>query len=152
MLWAYPQKSYAEVLYMPDVTAQMSQPGYWSSKLGNPYTVLAAQEQIDDVNNTILRDSATCMNDLAAWEEVTFNGVAYSQILMDAAEGDARYFYFYGGACYYWDPVQQMGVLMPTWDEASAMLYGPMIQNAYDSNASENMPIRFGICRANPWL
>ncbi|MDO4807346.1 MAG: NlpC/P60 family protein [Coriobacteriales bacterium] len=131
---------------MPDVTEQMSQPSYWSSKLGNPYTVLATQEQIDAVNNTILHNSATCMNDLAAWEEGTFNGAAYAKTLMDAAESDARYFYFYGGAYYYWDPIQQMGVPMSDWDEAYAMLYGPIIQNAYDSDATENMPIRFGIC------
>jgi type I restriction enzyme R subunit len=64
----------------------MSQPDYWSNKLGNPHTVLATQEQISAMNDTILHERATCMNDLAAWEETTFDGVAYAQALQDAAD------------------------------------------------------------------
>lgn len=142
-----PSLTKADVLYMPDVTAEMSQPDFWSNKLGNPHTVLATQEQIATANDAILHGGGTCMNDLAAWEEGTFNAAAYAQDLMNAADADARYFYSPSGwGRYYWDEELQKGVYMATWEEAYDKLYGPMIQNAYDADASDSMPIRFAIC------
>ena len=144
---ASPIPARADVPHMPDVTAEMSQSGYWSGKMGNPDAVLATPDEIAVMNDTILHDPATCMNDLAGWQEDSFDGVAYAQALKDAADSDARY--FYSPSCwgrYYWDDAQGKGVYMASWEEAYDKLYGAMIENAYDQDAATDMPIRFGIC------
>ena len=141
-----PTRALADVPRMPDVTEQMSDPAYWYDKVGNPNAVLADAEQIAAINAAILSDSATNMNDLAAQQEGSFDGVAKAQALKNAAEEDAQYFYNGMWARYLWDEAEQRGVYLSTWEEAREKLYGPMIDNAYDSDATTDMPYRFGIC------
>ena len=43
----------AKVLYMPDVTSDMSKASYWSGKMPKPDKVLADMKEIGDINQAI---------------------------------------------------------------------------------------------------
>ena len=96
MAAALPISASAAVQYMPDVTAEMSKPAFWSDRMNAPETVLVSWEEIDVLNDAILHGAGTCLNDLANWSEETFDGQVYAQRLKDAALEDAKYFYAQG--------------------------------------------------------
>ena len=141
MTTVLPVTASAAVQYMPDVTAEMSRPSYWSDKMEAPDTVLVNQEEIDAINDAILHGEGTYMNDLANWPEETFDGAAYAQTLKKAGLSDAKYFYDDCGAKFDRD-----GNTLSDWDKALEQKYQPMIDNCVDPLATESMPIQYAIC------
>lgn len=132
----------AAVRYLTNVTSDMSKASYWSDKMLEPDKVLAGQSDIDTVNEEIARDTGTNVQDLTKWSAETFNGKAMAESLKNGARADAEY--FYSPSC--WARYAANGDYLATWDEAYDRLYGPAIENCYDQDASEEMPVQYGIC------
>ena len=136
---ATPSPAMAGVPYMPNVTEGMSSPSYWSGKVARPDSVLATPEEISRANAAILADPATCMNDLLAYTEEPYDGVAYGDTLKAAALSDARYFFDL------WARYDADGNYLATWEDAYAELYAPMVENAKDPAATTSETIRYAV-------
>ena len=127
-------------LYMPDVTEEMSKASYWTEKVDNPDEVLADYAQICAINDTILNGASTNMFDLKNWPYETYNGVAQNDLNISSATDNAKYA-FNSGARFDKD-----GNKYTTWETAEEAIYKEMIQNAVDPEATEEMPVLYGIC------
>lgn len=125
----------AEVAYLDNVTADMSNPTFWSDKMKEPDKILADADAIAAINKSILETSATNTNDLAAWTATTFNGVTMAANLKKSAQSDANYLYSVGST------YDQNGKKCSTIAE----VYGDMIDNCVDESATESMPVQYGI-------
>ena len=138
----FPLSANAKVIYMPDVTAEMSKASCWSDKMNDPDKVLTDQDSIAAINQAIIDADGTGVMDIVEWsrENPTFDGVARAQKLRTAAEADSKTFYSWG-ACYGED-----GTRYASWDEAYENFYKEIIDNAVDPAATTEMPIKYGIC------
>lgn len=134
-----PVTSDAAVMYLPDVTEQMSQASYWSSKTANPDQVLADADAIAAINKEITATNGTRTIDLSLWTQETFDGVALNQSMATAAEEDAKYF-FNVGVRY-----DAEGNRLATWEEAREKIFKPMIENSIDPAAAQNTPVKYAI-------
>ena len=77
----------AAVSYLPDVTAQMSQAGYWTADC----TVQMTMEEIEALNRATLAAEGTNMYDLKNLPE-TVNGVSLNEALLKSSQADAAYY------------------------------------------------------------
>lgn len=138
----FPQNAEAKVLYMPDVTAQMSKASFWSDKMNDPDKSLGSQDSIAAINQAVIDASGTNVMDIDQWalDNPTFNGVTRAERLRASAEADARTFFSWG-ACYGTD-----GTKYATWDEAYESFYKDIIDNAVDPHATAEMPTKLGVC------
>ena len=127
-------------LYLPDVTPEMSNSSYWSQKLDNPDEVLADWAAISAINEAVLKDPNTNMNDLRNWPETVYDGIGFNNALRVAAEENALYAYNQGAR------FDKEGHKYTTWESAKENIYDAMINNAPDPEATNEMPILYGIC------
>lgn len=147
LLLAGPAQAQAEVLYLPNVTKDMSDPSFWSQKLTEPNRVLASPSEISALNQQILADTSTNMYDLKNWTQDHFDGVAYGQALRQAALDDAQYYYNVGWARY-----DKNKHYYETWDEALADFYTPILDNCVNEYATEDDELLYGICTTRGYI
>lgn len=138
-----PTTALAGVPRMPNVTEEMSSASHWSQAERTPDAVLATPEEIAQTNRACLDAGATtCMNDLENWPETEYDGIAYGKALRQAAAADAEYF------CSVWARYYTDGDGITSFlstEDAMSLLYGPMIENTDNLQATENEPIRYAL-------
>ena len=74
------------VYYLPDVTAQMSSPSYWTDEK----EVLMTYEEIEKLNSDIISRQGTNMFDLKNQAEVV-DGIALNESVKKSSQADASY-------------------------------------------------------------
>ena len=116
--------------YMPGVTEEMASPAFWSDLTGDPDALLAAAEDIARINAAAVAGEGTNRRDLKSLEE-TYDGIANNEALRQSAQSDVDYY-----LGWIWD---QNGKKMTQED------FDPIIANCIDPNATEKMPVRWGI-------
>ena len=116
--------------YMPDVTAEMSRPSYWSDRQPDPSALLMTPEEIEAQNAANIAAPGTNMFDLKNAPE-TIDGVAQREALQRSGKADADY---YLGWTFQTDGVAA--------DEA---FYDAMIGNMADPNAIAEQPVRYAV-------
>lgn len=134
----------AAARYLPDVTPAMSRPSYWADKDASPDEVLVTREEISKINKDIIAGKGTGVWDMSTWSKDTYNGIERNNSLKSAAIEDANY--SFGQGAKYLDGEKL--------DQAEAMekIYGPMISNCIDPDATESMPTRYAICTTRTTL
>ena len=120
----------APVGYMPNVTKEMTEPSFWSSLAADPDALLATAEDIARINQAAVDGVGTNRRDMRSLKE-TYNGLIRNQTLPLGTAEDAKYY-----LGWVWD---QNGHKMTQED------FDPIIANAIDPNATEEMPVRWGI-------
>lgn len=120
----------AKVQYLPDVTEEMNDPGYWSGKQADSKKVLMNLEDIKTFNQDTMDAKGTSVMDLRNATE-TFNGITKNAAIEQSSTADAKYYYgwTYGG-----------DGSKATWD-----YYQDMIDNCIDPTATEEQHIKYGI-------
>ena len=116
--------------YMPDVTAAMTKPGYWSALQEDPAAVLMTPEEIAAQNAANLAEPGTQMFDLKNQPE-TIDGLAQRDALLRSGQSDANYYY---GWTYQSDG-----------SAADRAFYEAMVRNMLDPNASAEQPVRYAV-------
>ena len=145
-LTVIPQGFSAATMYLPDVTAAMAKPAYWSAKEPAPDEVLATPEEIREINQAIIAGKGTGAWDMSTWSKDTYNGIERNASLKKAAESDASYTYSGLGDKY------KDGVKLTTYAEALEKLYQPLIDNCLDPDAAASMPTLYAICTTRTTL
>ncbi len=116
--------------YLPGVTKEMSDPAFWTADIDDPDAVLAAQEEIAQINAAALVTSGSNMHDLRSLPEM-FDGMARNDSLQKGAAADAAYY------------------LGWTYDETGKKLeqedFDAIIANCADPNAAAFMTMRYGV-------
>ena len=133
-------KNTEAVRYMPDVNARMSNYSYWADKVRNADRPLLSGEEIKKLNSDHLeamKTNETPMYDLENWNEETFNGEKFVQLLEKDAESSAAYFYDGCGAK--WD---DSGNYYSSVEER----FSEDILNCLDPDASSQMNVKYAIC------
>ena len=82
---------YAEVVYMENVTEEMTEASYWFNKTEDAYKILATQDEIQTINQDIIVASGTGVANLKNVSE-TVNGITLNQQLLNSADSDISYF------------------------------------------------------------
>ena len=117
-------------VYLPDVTAEMSRPEYWSEMQKNPDEVLMTSGEIAAQNSLNITAQGTNMYDLKNQPE-TINGITQRDNLVRSGQSDADYY------------------LGWTFDSAGNKVdqafYDRMISNMIDPNALEEQPMEYAI-------
>lgn len=147
LMLACPAWARAEVPYLPNVTAEMSEPSFWTQKLVEPNRVLASPTEIQELNQQLLADSSTNMNDLKAWPQDSYNGISYGQALKQSAYDDAQFFYNV-----YWARYDQTGHYYASWEEMLNDFYQSIIDNCANENATETDELLYGICTTRGYI
>ena len=137
-----PSPAAAAVKYHEDVTAEMSKASYWSDKMKEPEKVLASEDSLDEIQQSIYSAGGMNMTDLSKWTRETFNGVTTGKDLMNGAFKEAKDAY----SPTYWCRYDDKGNYIASEEEALKGYYKPMIDNCKDETATESMPVRFAIC------
>ena len=130
----------AKVLYMPDVTPEMSKASYWSDKMPKPDQKLADLAEVQAINQAIAGDPETYITDFTKWDQTTFDGQAQALSLKKSAEDDAEYFYSVG--CVYDDKGNEYS----SYEAIKEAYFQEMIDNCVDPAATSEMPVQFAIC------
>ena len=116
--------------FLPGVTAEMTDPAFWTRGMEEPDRVLASPEEIARINAEALAAPGSNMHDLKNLPE-TFDGIARCESLKKGMEADADYYIGW------------------TWDETGRELtresFAPVIANCDDPGAAEEMPLRYGV-------
>ncbi len=120
----------APVQYLPDVTPEMAEPSFWAALEAEPDRLLADAAGIAAVNAAALATEDCNMYDLRNLPD-TFNGVERCAALRRSVASDADY---YVGWTYAADG-----------KKTTDAFFAPMLKNCDDPNASEEMPVRWGI-------
>ncbi len=136
----------AAVRYLPDVNASMSKPAFWSDKQASPDKILAGCDEISKINQTVLKENACCMVDLAAVPEGDYSVSERSAVLKKAAESDAEYCYKRSGEGGLNARYDENGTEINDKDLAWQKIYSPMIDNCADSDTEVRKPVLFAIC------
>ena len=118
------------VEYMPGVTAEMTEPSFWSALAQDPDAVLATPEEIARINAAAEAGEGTYRRDLKNLKE-TYNGIERKEALLKSGQEDAKYY-----LGWVWD---QTGKKMEQAD------FDAIIANCADPDAAEEMPVRYGI-------
>ncbi len=116
--------------YMPDVTADMSAPKYWSELQADPSAVLMTPEEIAAQNAANIAAPGTQMFDLKNLPEM-IDGVAQREALQRSGKADADY---YLGWTYQTDG-----------SSADQAFYDTMVANMADSGALAEQPLRYAV-------
>jgi len=133
-------EAFGAVRYMPDVTPEMSQASYWSSRTYAPDAVLVTPEYIKEVNQQIYERSSQT-RDLSKWSQETYNGIEQNELNESSLRADG-YSYAMSDIGWWWDEENKK------WSSKDAMghIYEPIIANGIDPEATENMPVKYAIC------
>ncbi len=120
----------AGILYMPGVTAQMSDYAYWAQRQPGAQQVILTQAEIQAFNADTAKQDGTMVIDLKA-ADATFDGLARKEAVRASATADAEYYFGW------------------TLDSAGRKLewadFQAMIDNCADPKAAANMPVRYGV-------
>ena len=81
----------AEVSYMPDVTAEMSQASFWAAYHTGYEDVILTPEEIKAFNEDTFLADGTMVMDLKAGA-ATYNGVSKNAALLSSSAADAQYY------------------------------------------------------------
>ncbi|MBR6258780.1 MAG: SH3 domain-containing protein, partial [Oscillospiraceae bacterium] len=121
-------KAAAPVEYMPGVTKEMSAADFWTEDCSGE--ILAAPEEIAEINAAALVTSGSNMHDLANRPD-SFNGETRNESLKKGAAEDAAYYlgWTYG----------------ETGEKYTQADFDEFIANCGDPTATENMSVRWGI-------
>ncbi len=118
------------VTYMPGVTAEMSDASYWAARQEGAEDIILTPEEIQAFNTDTAVREGTVVMDLrtAPW---TFNGLERNEMVAASAASDAEYYlgWTYRG----------------TGEPADQAYFDAMIANCTDPNATEEMPMRYGV-------
>ena len=128
----------AATKYLPDVTPDMARPSYWTAGDPAPDEVLVTAEEIKKVNQDIIDGKGTGVWDMSTWSTDSFNGIARAEALKDSAGDDALYCFSQGA--------KYLNGIKLSQTEAMDQLYGPMIENCVDPDATASMPVGYAIC------
>ena len=120
----------AEIKYMPDVTAEMSDASYWAKLYDNADEIILSPEEIKAFNEDTYIASGTMVMDLRTINE-TFDGLARNEAIRSSATADAEYYFgwTYG----------------PDGKLAEWSYYQKMINNCIDPQATTIMPVRYAV-------
>lgn len=120
----------AEIKYMPDVTAEMSDASYWAKLEEKADEVILTQEEIKAFNEDTYAISGTMVMDLRTVGE-TFDGRARNEAIRKSAKADAEYYFgwTYGS----------------NGRKAEWYHYERMINNCVDPRAKTIMPVRYAV-------
>ncbi len=120
----------AGVTYMPGVTAEMSDPAYWSALQEGADQVILTPEEIETFNADSAWREGTMVMDLRNSAE-GFDGLERNEMLRASAAADAEYYlgWTYKG----------------NGEPADQAYFDAMIANCVDPNASQWMPMRYGV-------
>ena len=116
--------------YMPGVTEEMTDPAFWSGLTGDPDAVLATPEEIARINAAAVTAEGVNRVDLKNLPE-TFDGIARNKAQEKASADDVKYY-----LGWVWD---QNGKKLEQED------FDLITANAIDPDATEDMPLRYGI-------
>ena len=120
----------AEIKYMPDVTAEMSQASYWAKLYDDAEEIILTPEEIKAFNEDTYIASGTMVMDLRTIKD-TFDGRARNESIRSSATADAEYYF---GWTYGSDG-----------KKAEWSYYEKMINNCIDPKARTTMPIRYAV-------
>ena len=137
-----PQQSLAAVTYLPDVSADMSKPAYWSGKMDDPEKTLVSMARVHKINDAIAAAPGTGTGDLATFSQTEFDSEAATQALYNSAVSDAKYFFGSPNYARY----DGYGNGYSTWDAAWEGMYKAMAENCIDVEASGMKPVQYAIC------
>ncbi|MBQ3924400.1 MAG: SH3 domain-containing protein, partial [Firmicutes bacterium] len=137
-----PQQSLAKVIYLPDVTSEMSAASYWSDKMDDPEKTLVTMDDIKAINKSIEDASGTNVGDLSTFPQTEFDSEAAAQALYNSAVSDAEYFFGSPNYARY----DGYGNGYSTWDAAWEGMYRAMAENCIDDEASGMKPVQYAIC------
>ena len=120
----------AEIRYMPDVTAEMSQASYWADLYEDADEIILTPEEIQAFNEDTYIASGTMVMDLRTIQP-TFDGKARNEAIRKSATADAEYYFgwTYGS----------------NGKAAKWSYYEKMINNCIDHRARTTMPIRYAV-------
>ena len=121
----------AKVIYMPDVTEEMSSPYYWTDKQANSDKQLATSDEIYALNVAFLLADDTKMYDLKNMSD-TVNGVTLSEELYNGAKADAEY-YVNAGTC----DADGNPITMEYFED--------VLENCKNPNATEEQPVQYAV-------
>lgn len=131
----------------PLLTEAMSQSSYWSDRAARPRTALADAAELEQLNANSINTRGTGLRDLSVWQETDYNGIEWSsQLREDAMERAYRLYHSYGVR------FDGDGQEYSRWTEAAEELYGPMIDNARDTDATEGEHELYAICTTPAFL
>ena len=125
------------VSYMPNVTAEMSDPSYWASLRDDAQDVILTSEEIEEFNQDTALVSGTMIMDLTSADE-QFDGQARNEAIKTSATADAEYYF---GWTYGIDG-----------KKADWSYYEKMIDNCRDPKATSKMNVRYGVAVARTTL
>ena len=120
----------AEIRYMPDVTAEMSQASYWADLYEDADEIILTPEEIQAFNEDTYIASGTMVMDLRTIQP-TFDGKARNEAIRKSATADAEYYFgwTYGS----------------NGKPAKWSYYEKMINNCIDYRARTTMPVRYAV-------
>ena len=125
MLMSGTVPTYAEVSYMPDVTAEMNAPEFWLGlQPADADTVWADSAKIDMINAAILATPETNTNDLLHYTEVT-DGVKFNASVLKSLRED-------------FESYQKKGYYDQYGNEISDALIDYVVNNTQNQMASHN--------------
>lgn len=125
-----PARAAQPVEYLPGVTEEMTDPGYWAALMDDPDAALATPEEIARINAEALTTGGSNMHDLKNLSE-TFDGVARCEALKRSTDADGKY---YLGWTYSSDGKK---LEQADFDEIGS--------NCDDPEATEEMRLRYGV-------
>lgn len=131
--------AFASPALMPHVTNEMTNPYFWSALQGHdPNAILADEATIRSLNNAMLHQSETHMNDLLHMHGSTDTLALSDKIVSDLTKEAASY----SNGKYF----DRSGNALTEQD------FLPLIANGRDINASVNSPLRYAICTTRTLL
>ncbi len=134
----------ASAKYLPNVTAAMSKPAYWSDKAVTPNETLVTLEEIRKVNQDIISGKGTGVWDMSTWSKDTYNGEERNENLKKAAQENAQDCIDSGAFYLNGDRLSE--------SEAMEKIYSPLIENCIDPDATGSMPTGYAICTTRTTL
>jgi len=116
----------ANISYLPYVTAEMSDPSYWT----DDEEVLMTEDEIKELNTLTIATKGTNMNDLKNQPE-TVDGVALNEALKSSTQADVSY---YLGWTY-----------LDSETLATQADFDPIIKNTQNKKPTKTQKVKYGI-------
>ena len=114
------------IAYLPDVTAEMSSPSYWTDETD----LLMTYEDIEKLNEDTISEKGTNMYDLKNQPE-TVDGVALNEAIFKSSQADAKY---YLGWTYF-----------ESSEKATQKDFDKIIENTQNSDATEEQKVLYAV-------
>ena len=82
----------SEIPYLPDVTEEMTDYGFWADLQKDADNVILTPDEIIAYNQDIIDASGTMVMDLKDYPD-TFDGIARNEAIKKSSTADAEYYY-----------------------------------------------------------